>query len=705
MNFLSPLFFLGGLAALLPVLLHLVRRERSEKLEFPTLMFLRRVSKRAIRYQKLRHLILLLLRIATLLLIALAFTRPFSPAPRASTLAGRAPEAHLILIDNSMSMAYGDRWARAREAAADVIRQARPGDRVGLVEFSNRSVVRSPLSADFAALEALVRNNLELTDRPTRYGQALRMAQQAVFEAGTSRRIVHMISDFQRTGWAADEQDFRLSGGIEIRAVNVGGADYSNLAPAEVQVIEKESEREKSEYIVRFSIANFGTRDRNGAGVSLAVDDQVLRHDPVTVEKGRVARVEFNLPPLAPGPHALLISLEDDMLNRDDRFALMLQVRRRAPVLAVENPRSSRSGRSASFFLSHALNLAGISPYQLSTLSPAQAESAAISLPELVVWNNISGAGPGMHARLREHVTGGGGLALVVADDSAAQDFNRAFAGWLPVRADPQGGPGGRRGNPRPLEDFLLLTDIRSDHPIFRPFSEPHSGNFSRARFYGHVRLEVSEGAQVLARFDNGDPAVVSVDHGEGKVVILPFAADDSTNDLPLKAVYAPFWQQVLRHMQKYRQERRWSEVGDPIEPRAVLAEAAWQPPGDSRAAGQAVVVLDPRGERVPLPPGAERLVAEHAGFYEVRTSTSNSRIAVNTVPHESDITPGDADVMIAGWTSEQPGDPPGDQPAGDLTVEQRERQQGLWRYLLIGAILFFGVEGWLSNRSALRPE
>jgi len=131
MSFVTPWFLLGGLVLAVPILLHLIRRESAQKIEFPTLMFLRKVSKRTIRYQKLRHLLLFLLRLLALLLLVFAFMRPFVNRPQASAApGGRATVAHVIMLDNSMSMDYGDRWARAREAAARIARGAQPGDKV-----------------------------------------------------------------------------------------------------------------------------------------------------------------------------------------------------------------------------------------------------------------------------------------------------------------------------------------------------------------------------------------------------------------------------------------------------------------------------------------------------------------------------------------------------------------------------------------------
>ena len=77
MAFLSP-FFLLGLAALgIPILVHLVRKTRAKRVEFPSLMFVRRIPQRTIRRKRLHNRLLLLMRTLAILLLILAFTRPY----------------------------------------------------------------------------------------------------------------------------------------------------------------------------------------------------------------------------------------------------------------------------------------------------------------------------------------------------------------------------------------------------------------------------------------------------------------------------------------------------------------------------------------------------------------------------------------------------------------------------------------------------
>ena len=99
MWFLNPLFWLGIAAVAAPILVHLVRRTRARKIEFPALVFVRQVPQRTIRRRTLRNLILLLLRCLAILLIVLAFTRPFFPS-RSAAKETNSGGATVILVDS-----------------------------------------------------------------------------------------------------------------------------------------------------------------------------------------------------------------------------------------------------------------------------------------------------------------------------------------------------------------------------------------------------------------------------------------------------------------------------------------------------------------------------------------------------------------------------------------------------------------------------
>src|SRR5262245_12410575 len=140
MSFLAPLFFLGLGAMVVPVLVHLIQRERKRVVEFPSLMFVQKIPYQSVRRRRIRHWFLLLMRAAAIALIVAAFARPFFESGAAASMAAAAVSREVvILLDQSASMGYGDHWQRARGAAVDVIQSLRPSDKATLVLFARNA--------------------------------------------------------------------------------------------------------------------------------------------------------------------------------------------------------------------------------------------------------------------------------------------------------------------------------------------------------------------------------------------------------------------------------------------------------------------------------------------------------------------------------------------------------------------------------------
>src|SRR5437016_14597421 len=79
-TFLHTLALVGLAAAAIPALLHLLERRVPPEAEFPPLRYLSEAERQNARRLKLRHLLLLLLRTALIVLLALAAARPLFPA-------------------------------------------------------------------------------------------------------------------------------------------------------------------------------------------------------------------------------------------------------------------------------------------------------------------------------------------------------------------------------------------------------------------------------------------------------------------------------------------------------------------------------------------------------------------------------------------------------------------------------------------------
>ena len=77
MGLVAPLVLVALGALAIPVLIHLIQREKKRVVEFPSLMFLSRIPYQSVRRRRLRDVALLMTRLAALALIVFAFARPF----------------------------------------------------------------------------------------------------------------------------------------------------------------------------------------------------------------------------------------------------------------------------------------------------------------------------------------------------------------------------------------------------------------------------------------------------------------------------------------------------------------------------------------------------------------------------------------------------------------------------------------------------
>src|SRR5438034_9554444 len=200
MSFLNPFLLFGSLALAIPILIHLVRREKSEIIPFSSLMFLLKVPKRSIRQQKIKNLLLMALRLLILALLVGAFARPYLTQPAKPAGNATANRGVVLMLDNSYSMRYGNNFDRLKAEAQKRIDSMRASDRMAIIAFNENATLLARPTSDKNALKAIV-DTLEPSFSGTRYYEAFTLADRALSEfAGDQKQLV-VISDFQRNGW------------------------------------------------------------------------------------------------------------------------------------------------------------------------------------------------------------------------------------------------------------------------------------------------------------------------------------------------------------------------------------------------------------------------------------------------------------------------------------------------------------------------
>lgn len=689
MSLLAPALLAGLLAIAIPVVLHLVQRERRQVVAFPSLMFLRKIPYHSDRRRVIRQWPLLLVRALVVGLLALAFARPFLPGTDAA--AGAAGDREVaILLDRSASMAYGDHFERAREAARRAVRDLGPGDRASLVLFASDVEVAVQPGGDRAALLAAI-GAARPVPLATRLGLALQAAAALLETSPMPRREVVLVSDFQATGWDA-ARGVTLPAEIALTTVSVAETRVEDAAVVDLSFAPETAGDASGERVtVMARVANRGTSRIDDRAITLEADGRSIDSRQVSIDPGATERVAFA--PLAlPANAALRIvaRLSPDRLPLDDAFHAVLASRDTVPVLVVEGPAAARAP-----YLARALAVSAEPRFEARFVPHARAGAADVDRANVIVLNDTPPPAGAAGRALERAVTRGAGLLVVLGEHSAwgagAPDLLPGALGATADRREHRGGS---------------LGQVDRSHPVFEVFRTPRSGDLAAARVFRFRQLAAPAG--VLARFDDGAVAVAERRVGSGRVVAWTSTLDGDWNDLVLEPVFVPFLHQVVKYLAGYVPRPAWHVAGQPAGPEVLArrsAAASRQGPGP---AGAGRVALSPSGVRLPVPDAASRqaFVPGEQGFYEVRGATTNAAgdravIAVNVDPAESNLEALEPAALAAAVRQGSPAAPGEARP---LTPEDRERRQSLWWYLLALAVLALGAEALLAGRLS-RPR
>ena len=683
MSFLTPLFLLGLAGLAVPVVIHLIQRERKNVVPFPSLMFLQRIPYQSVRRRRIRDWPLLLLRLLALALIVAAFARPFlRRALPAAAAAGGAREV-ILLIDRSYSMAYGDRWARATAAARQEVSTLAAADRASVVFFSAGAEVALRSAGDHPRLDAAIGSG-KPGAAATRYGPALKLAGSIAGESALPRREVVLISDFQKSGWQGAE-GVRLPDGVTLKPIAIGDAETANVSVTPVS-LQRAPFSEQDRVVVTAGVTNHGAKPVTGLELTLEIDGRALQTEHVNVEPNSSASATFApFTPTAANTRGT-VRIAADALPLDNAFNFIVSPKQPLKLVIAERPGAARD---ASLYLSRALALGDNPPFDLTTRSIDALSNEDIQRAAVIIVNDAP-VPPLTAERLGKFVAAGGGLLLAMGERAT---WPATGVDILPAVPGPP--------VDRTKGDAARLGALEYGNPIFEPFRAPRSGDFSGARFYTYRSATPAADTQMVARFDDGAPALIERRIGSGRVLMWMSTLDLQWNDLPLKPVYLPFVHRVATTLASYTERPASLTVGDVLEPARPAAV-----PG-ARPAPLARVVLTPSGERVPLDgEGPDVLELTEQGFYEIRAQGRDSgapvTVASNVDLAESDLTPMDPQEVVAGAMGRAGGAAPAGANA-TLTDLEQERSQRVWWYLLFAGILLLGIETVVANRGVQR--
>ncbi len=713
MSVLAPLYFLGALAIGLPILFHMIRRQPRGQVQFSSLMFLQPTPPRLTRRSRLDNWLLLLMRALALILLALAFARPFLRSTTMSDL--QSPARRMVLvIDSSASMQRTGLWQQALDQANDVIDDISVGDQLAIVTFDDQP--KTLLSFDESArlapeqLQAAARSSLadaKPTWRSTNLGRAISFAADlaVTYEADDDVNLENdtegktstlagpanmvLISDMQKGAKIESLQAYAWPDQLQVEIRHVKPPSPTN-AFAKVLSGRDESADEESgdKDRVRVRIENSADADSSQFRVAWSTSKgNEISQLPVQVPPGesRVMRMPL------PQPDVTSLVLHDDDHEFDNRSYLVSpQPRAQTLIYLGTAPDQTPGVDQQRESLLHYLRLVPLSDLRrevtVQAINPSDFRELpdAENTPLIVVGELIESD---VAERLKQYLEKGGQVLFVLATPQHA-----AIAGGLKQIA----GAGELQIGEAEIDDYVMLSRIDFKHPIFATMADPKYNDFTKIHFWSHRTLSgIPDDWTVIANFDDGEPALVEQRIGKGTLWVLAAGWQPTASQLALSTKFIPLVFNFFDAASTGRAATSDYTVGGAFD---------LKPSPTAKIAG-------PANEQFKFVSSDDSASIDRPGIYHYNDGDQTRAFAVNLDVAESrtDALPEDAlerfginlgkTLSVAQLQANQ-------RQLRDIELEGRQK---LWQWLIAAALLLLALEtwlgGWLSRRHSLTSE
>jgi hypothetical protein len=654
MSFLQPFLFLGLILVSIPVIIHFLNRSGFKVEPFGAMMFLQQSIKIKARTIKFQQLILLLLKMLFITLLVLALTRPVNlPLFKGSE---RQATTHVVVIDNSLSMHYGDNenqvFELVRKKALNLVERMESYDNmiVILAGRNPQTLVSSPIFDKLLLKKKLqkLKPGYEKSNIP----RALTYALWQLENSTLPRHRIYLFTDSQTISWQPDSKTFweQFKSQYDKQIVKPGIYVYKIETDKNIRNAAPVNLFSHSPILDCFRLAKFTVDIRNYCSreikVDLAVyvDDDCIQKRKLEILPGNHA-YNFDHEFTKPGAHYIKVVLTGDDFAADNTYYHALNVMKQIPVLLIKGV----DQRVDSDFLKMALstssaqrddNLFAIT--EKTELDLDRLSLEVLNRHKVIILQDIHSLSDFSQFNLEQFVEMGGGILWAPASNANATIYNKLFKHGKGV-----------------IPGLLIHKETFIDHP-FRPAFPPRKGDFmidvfnlknevtlNSVKVKEYWKCKAADDAIVIADF-NKDPFIAYKKFGKGHSILWTCGLGAEWSNFPFTQNYLPLIHNLSIFLASSIQPPINLSLHDP------LLYSTERPLSDQKMASTAPLansipkstITDPLQQKHPLTltENREELQAKWdntavAGLYAVDTDSVGKRyFCVTSDPEEGEL-------------------------------------------------------------------
>jgi len=516
--------FLWALSCIsIPIIIHLFNFRKFKKVFFTNVRFLKEVKEETQSKSRIKHLLVLLCRIAALAMLVLAFAQPYIPMGKSGMVSDKN-KIISVYIDNSFSM---DARSNSDNLIEDAKRKAKKI--AGIAKQSDRFQL---LSNDFEGHHQRIISRDEFLQKIDEIkssasvksvSEVLSRQQEALFspEAGEGEKISYLISDFQKSN--TDILAIKSDSALQVHFIPLSPQKRNNLYIDSVW-FDSPIVQQNIAQICHVKMVNDADQDIENQAVKLVINGIQKGLASISIKGRQSAESAISFTITETGWQSGEISITDYPVVFDDRYFFSFEVAKNLQVLSM-NGEGESSNLNALF---------GKDAYfSFQNIPLGRIDYSSFSQFQLIILNEIPNISSGLAQELQKFVSNGGSILVF---PSAKTDLN-SYNSFLHAL--------GANGLGALISSDDKISGLEFDHEIFRDVFEKEKlkkENMDLPLVKKHFAMESAgpNTREVLLSLQSGQAFLTKYESGKGKVYLFAVPLQSDYSNFARHAVFVP---------------------------------------------------------------------------------------------------------------------------------------------------------------------
>ncbi len=507
MQFLYPTFLFALAALAIPIIIHLFYFRRFKKVYFTNVRFLKEVKDESSARQKLRNLLVLLMRCLAVLFLVLAFAQPFIPQ---DVEVKQGENAVSVFVDNSFSMSALSEEAplveKAKQRAKEIISAYSIEDRFQVLtnDFDGRHQRLVSKEEAIGLVE-----EIKISPAVRTLSQVLARQQQVLGTGKNTNKVSYVISDFQEN--VSDLERFADTL-LTVNLVPLQAVQEKNVSidsawfEAPVQMLSQ-----PNSLIVK--IKNWSNESAENLRLTVRYDGETKPVGELSIPANSSVTDTVNISIQSPGWHEGELAITDYPVQFDDRYFFTYNVAEVINVLIINEEQPDA-------FLDAAFK--GISYFRVSNQMSRQLDYSSFPSYQLIICNGLVSISSGLAQELQQYVHNGGNALVFPSANANIATYN-SFLAEIPANE---------------LLNFEQqernIAEVNTDEFVFKDVFENKSANLKLPITKGNYRLsaQASRGEEKLLTYRDGSTFLGKYKSGQGILYLCAAPIEDPYSNL-----------------------------------------------------------------------------------------------------------------------------------------------------------------------------